>query len=222
MKEYGYITPSNFTRPLSLHQISSADPSARLLLGSSIQPHRPSPVGRPLDDATARQEVHTLERSALPSLVSPASRSTPTPPVPTAFLLLVAEGGGDGGRVGCDQPLPHSRAAASLTRIVLPPPEGRASYERGLIRAPSPPMATHPGIIRPRERWTSIGFARDAMGTYEALRKTDDPHVGIGDHPWSLGTAVFEAYRFAIGGVRSAHGHTARVRPGLWALVSGL
>ena len=74
-------------------------------------------------------------------------------------------------------------------------------------------MATHPGIIRPRERWTSIGFARDAMGTYEALRKTDDPHVGIGEHPWSLGTAVFEAYRFAIGGVRSAHGHTARVRP---------
>ena len=30
----------------------------------------------------------TLERFALPSLVSPASRSTHTPPIPTAFQLL--------------------------------------------------------------------------------------------------------------------------------------
>ena len=42
----------------------------------------------------------TLERFALPSLVSPASRSTPTPPIPTAFPLLQRKVVGMGGGWG--------------------------------------------------------------------------------------------------------------------------
>ena len=136
--------PSNSTRPSSLsslHRISSADPAACLLLGSSNQPHRPTPVGRPLADATARQEVHTG------TLRAPEPREScievhPHSPYPHRLPAAAAEGGGGGGRVGCDWPLPHSRAAVSLTRfsaVLKPrdgPPRGWALWRPGTNTSP--------------------------------------------------------------------------------------